>query len=322
MNGTAPRHVALLMAVLASFLPVAQAEVPIPRGYFVLRSAQDDRPVPDVIWRDPSIAGVSLRRSWATVNPSPGLFDFAYLDREIASAARNGKTVMIHVDACGDKLPEWVAQQVETYPYTERNSYAPTAGMVGRAPVPWDEAYLTAWCACVRELGRRYDHHSTVVAIHVGGPTRRGSEVFFPNEVVKLPGYSASRALNAWKRIFTFYEEAFRSTSVVMDLAQPTSDRSLTASVLLDAFIRGVDHPVLQHNSLSAKTSDRYAIHRLLVDAGRRGTPVGFQQLCSSETPRHGGSLNRALQTARQAGARYIEIYEPDRRRLTAAWPK
>jgi hypothetical protein len=278
--------------------------------------------VPEGILRDPQIAGVSLRRSWASINPTPDKFDFAYLDREIASAAAHQQAVMIHVDACGDKLPGWVAEQIETYAFVERNGYAPTAGKVGRAPVPWDDRYLTAWCACIRELGRRYDGDPRVVAIHVGGPTRRGSEVFFPSEVVKVPGYSGQRALDAWKRIFACYNEAFPTTPVVLNLAQPTSDRSLAARDLLDAFLHTVGHPVVQHNSLSAKTGDRYAIHRLVAETGRRKIPVGFQQLCSSDAPRHGGTLDRALQTARQTGASYIEIYEPDRRKLNSAWPR
>jgi hypothetical protein len=318
MDGTALRLAGILALICGPTAPAA--EVSAPRGYFVLRSARDDRPVPSAILRDPNMAGVSARRSWASINSAAGHFDFGYLDREIAAAAARGKSVMLHVDACGDKLPSWVTQTIQTYAYVERNRFAPSAGQTGRAPIPWDETYLSAWCDCVRELGRRYDQNPTVVAIHVGGPSRRGSEVFFPAEVVKVPGYSAQRALDAWKRIFACYDEAFPSTAVVLDLAQPTADLSLSARQMLDVFTRTVRHPVVQHNSLSAKTSSRYGIHRLITEAAQQGVPVGFQQLCTSNLPRHGGSLSQALATARQAKAGYIEIYDADRTRITAPW--
>jgi hypothetical protein len=292
----------------------------VPRGFFVLRSARGDQPVPSAILNDTHVAGVSLRRSWASINPAAGRFDFAYLDREIAAAACHGKSVMLHVDANGDDLPQWLLPQIKTYPYVEKNRFAPSAGQTGTAPVPWDEQYLAAWENCIRELGRRFDDNPTVLAIHVGGPSRRGSEVFLPAEVTKLPGYSGQRVLDVWNRIFASYDRSFPSTAVVLDLAQPTPDRSLSAERLVDEFRKSVGQPVVQHNSLSAKTSNRYAIHRVVVAVGQQAAPIGFQQLCESSSPRHGGPLSQALQTASDAGAKYLEIYDADRTRLTAAW--
>ena len=213
---------------------------------------------------------------------------------------------MLHVDANGDDLPQWLLPQIKTYPYVEKNRFAPSAGQTGIAPVPWDEQYLAAWENCVRELGQRYDNNPTVVAIHVGGPSRRGSEVFLPAEVAKLTGYSGQRVLEVWKRIFASYDRSFPSTAIVLDLAQPTPDRSLSAERLVDEFRKSLGQPVVQHNSLSAKTSSRYAIHQVVVAVGQQGAPIGFQQLCESSSPRHGGPLSQALQTAANAGATVI----------------
>src|SRR5437868_1514896 len=90
--------------VLSSSACPAAGDIPVPRGFFVLRSARGDQPVPPAILDDVHVAGVSLRRSWASINPGAGRFDFAYLDREIAAAALHGKSVMLHVDANGDDL--------------------------------------------------------------------------------------------------------------------------------------------------------------------------------------------------------------------------
>ena len=94
-------HLCIIAALLAHFPAPAAAENPIPRGYFVLRSARADQPVPTAILNDPNVAGVSLRRSWASVNPEPERFDFAYLDAQIDAATRHHNKVMLHVDANG-----------------------------------------------------------------------------------------------------------------------------------------------------------------------------------------------------------------------------
>jgi hypothetical protein len=321
MDRTALR-VCVLAAAWAQCIWAAADEISTPHGYFVLRSARGDQPVPAAILNDPNVAGVSIRRSWTSVNPEQGRFDFGYVDQQIDAAARHGKKIMLHVDANGHKLPAWLLGRVQTYAYVERNGFAANAGQRGTAPVPWDEAYLSAWNDCIHELGQRYDQDPAVVAIHIGGPSRRGSEVFLPAEVVRLPGYSGQRILDVWNSIFGFYNVAFPTTAVVLNVAQPTPDRSLPAEQLIDIFRRSVRQPVVQHNSLSAKTSSRYAIHRVVVTAGQQGMPIGFQQLCPSHLPRHGGPLTYALQTAANAGADYLEIYEPDRSRITAAWKR
>jgi hypothetical protein len=297
--------------------PAAPSNI-APRGYYVLQSAQTNSKVPDAILSDKRIAGVSLRRNWKECNPSQGKYDFSYFDREIPRIAKAGKEVMLHVDADWDGVPGWLV--CERYTFLDKNKSHDTYGKQLSLPVPWDDDFTLHWLRFLHAFGKKYNGHPDVVAVHVGGPTRSGSECSWPPEVKKVRGYSDERLLEVWDVMFAAYSGSFPDTCVVLDLAHPIDGERKMSKPVLDLFFSTVSMPAAQHNSLSAKSSLSYDIHQLIHGLGQRGLPSGFQQLSGSHENRYGGSLQKSLAIASDAKADWIEIYDTDRAKLKAAW--
>ncbi len=297
--------------------PAAPANI-APRGFYVLQSAVTGAKVPDAILADKRISGVSLRRNWSQCEPSPGKFDFSYFERELPRIHKAGKEAMLHVDADVDGCPAWLVCQ--RYTFTDRNPNHSTAGKKLSLPVPWDDDFTLRWLKFIHEFGKKYDGHPDVVAVHVGGPSRSGSECSWPPEVKNLRGFSNAKLLETWDVFFAGYADAFPNTCVVLDLAHPVdNDKTMTAP-LLKQFFATVPMPAAQHNSLSAKSSLSYDVHQLIHELGQKGLPSGFQQLSDSSEGRYGGSLQKSLDIAKAARADWIEIYDKDRPKIKSAW--
>lgn len=282
-----------------------------PRGYYVLRSAETDAAVPDAILKDKNIAGVSLRRNWSSVESSKGVYDWSYFDRELARIHKAGKEAMLHVDADDNGVPAWLMKSVGKYQFLDRNKNHSTFGARVTLPIPWDDDFLFAWTRFILAFGRHYDGHPDVVAVHVGGPNRHGSECSWPPEVKSVKGYSEKVHLETWDTVFSTYREAFPDTCVVLDLAHPIDGEKKLAPALAKLFYDTSSMPAIQHNSLNAGSGNHYDIHKLVSDIGQTGKPVGFQQVGAL-----GGGFDQSIRIAKQARASWIEIYEPDRQRI------
>jgi hypothetical protein len=59
-------------------------------------------------WEDPNITGVFIRLKWNQINPSPGVFDFTILEREMNAAVRNGKLFSLVIKAGNEGTPDWI----------------------------------------------------------------------------------------------------------------------------------------------------------------------------------------------------------------------
>jgi hypothetical protein len=127
-------------------------------------------PVKDVYYRD-TVA-------WSRIEPSPGVYDFTYLDRGLARArelgGRFGFRVMASCPGCWlDATPTWLPRQP------------------GSTLPDWNnEVLLSAWERLMAELGRRYAADPALGWVDVGGygawgewhvPT--GAEISVPNAV-------------------------------------------------------------------------------------------------------------------------------------------
>jgi hypothetical protein len=281
----------------------------IPHGYYVLRSAASDGVTPQAIIDDPKVAGVSLRRKWVSVNPRPGVYNWSYFDREIARIAKAGKEVQLHVDCDADGIPSWLVS--DEYQFRDKNSNHTTFNKLLWLPVPWDEDFLYAWTRFILAFGAHYDGHPDVVAVHVGGPNRHGSECSWPPEVKKVKGYSEAVHLEVWDTVFSTYREAFPNTCIILNLAHPIDQEQKLTKPVLDQFMNSIGMAGAQHNSLNASSSLNYDVHKLIHDLGRSGRPVGFQQREAL-----GSGFDKSVVTAKAAKASWIEIYEPDRKRI------
>src|SRR5262245_25772881 len=63
--------------------------------------------VPQVIFANPNIDGIALRATWDMIETADGVYDWSYLDSQIAAAAAAGKKVTLSIPA-GIDTPDWV----------------------------------------------------------------------------------------------------------------------------------------------------------------------------------------------------------------------
>ena len=301
-----------LLALGAAAAPCRAAEPAAedePRGYYVLQSARGAAPVPETILTNPWVRGIVLRRKWKDVNPAPEKFDWTYLDGEIARIKKHGKLVQLLVFT-GVESPDWVYEKG-----ARRLSFFDGRKGFGRftMPVPWDEKMLAAYEAFLSALGERYNSEPAVTLVHIGGPTRLSLEFHMPREVTALPDWTPQRLTAAWLRSVRAASAAFPDKNLALNVSPAVqSNDGVAAAVVAGASEILGPRLALQHDALSAKTSERYSIHALIVANGSQGKRIGFEMLCESRLPRFGGSLERAIEIARAAKARYVNVYAAD----------
>jgi hypothetical protein len=279
---------------------------------YVLLSARGET-ASQHFWNAAALAGVSLRRTWAEMNPRPGEYDFGYFDRETAAAGRAGKKIMLRV-LTGVNAPDWIYQAgARPLRFTDRRRGDFTM------PVPWDRAMLDGWGKFIRELGKRYRSQPRLAVVHLSGPTRFSAEMHLPIEVTSLPDWSVARLVGAWKETIDLFALAFPQAPLALNLAHPVGRRDGIADFVVDYLTSQLGGRArLQHNALAAKTSRRYDIHQRILAASAKGIKIGFQMLCASSEPRFGGSFARAIEIGNEAHPLYYEIYPPDVGQLRA----
>ena len=166
-TGTRPFRMPALLGLLlcaAGLLAIqgkafAQA---FPRGVFSLSNT--DRIANETVLNNPDVTAISLRQGWASLEPTEGVFDWTFLDSEVARAAAAGKQVMLRIGTQTYR-PAWVTAAIEnaggTF-FTFLDHGVPTT-----IPVFWDPTWLAKKTAMITALG---EHFTDNPAVTIVGP--------------------------------------------------------------------------------------------------------------------------------------------------------
>jgi hypothetical protein len=120
-------------------------------------------PADPAVYDQDDVTGVAVRVGWETLNPTERVYDWSFVDGEIANAAAAGKKVSIYI-ASG--LPAWVAALgVQTFTYIDQNPNHGTYGDPITIAVPYDPIYLAKWTRFVRAFGARYAANPTIAYV-------------------------------------------------------------------------------------------------------------------------------------------------------------
>ena len=111
-NGARNPALATFFAVL--FIAVfvarpARLRADVPHGVFSLSIS--DRAANQPVLDNPDVDGISIRAGWAGLEPAEGVFDWTFVDSEVARAAAAGKKVLLRIGTQAGK-PDWVTQAV------------------------------------------------------------------------------------------------------------------------------------------------------------------------------------------------------------------
>ncbi len=318
----------VLWPLLGILLPAAPGDVKPVRGIFAL--SVDTRPLGRDVWKHPDLTGVSLRATWADVQPAEHELRWSF-DGEIKQARLAGKQVTLCVSA-GTQTPNWVYEAgAGKFSFRESNPYKTSTGQGLVIPLPWDTVFLQHWRQFIATLGQKYGKEKAVVLVHMAGPANTGAELHLPKSKEDLQnwvrvGYTPQRLIEAWEKVIDAYDSAFPNTALALNVAVPIRDDGVAEKVLAYARRRLGPRLHVQHNALSAKTPATFKTHRLVRACSGMST-IGFQLLCpvtprgkfNDDGRRFGGSLGTAFDIGLEAGASYFEIYPVDLREDSAA---
>ena len=238
----------------------------IPRGIFAFvgtRGIADG----DEFLANPHVAGVSLARSWADVEPQPGAYDWSVIDAWIALAAAHDKYVRLSVAGKGrDGVPPWVLDKgVQVFSWVDQNAFHSTYGEVVSAPVFWDPIYLAEKTTYIQAAGAHLTDNPHLHVVVAACVNPNSDDWFFPGQTAEEAaqwqalGYTPEKLISACKDVLDATATAFPHQAIWM----PVGD----TSALLDA------DPSVVANEIMAYAQAAYP-DRVLFGNGALSTKV------------------------------------------------
>jgi hypothetical protein len=179
-------------------------------------------------WFFPGCAGHALRIHWSTLEPSNGVFNWAYLDAAFALAAQYNKKISFNIIVGVNGTPSW---------FTPGTSITFSTGTV---PAPWDSGFQTAFGAAISAAGARYDSNPylSYVDCHGMGASGAGTALFCSTTgddtiFFNLFGGNATTAVATWVSaavtLIGFYKAAFPNTPLSWNIGHTLGDGTAAA---------------------------------------------------------------------------------------------
>jgi len=283
------------------------------------------------VYSNPAVDGIALRTEWDKIETSNGVYDWSYLDRNIAAAAAAGKKVSISV-AAGVTTPSWL------YNLGAAGFTFTSGGTNYKIPVPWDPVFLAQWTQFVRDLGARYATNPAVVLVKITGINALTPETMLPrtsadNTRWAAIGYTPTKVENAWRTIADTFAQAFPKKQISLPtiphgfppidnnskvIASSGGDDVLARKLITDGIARYGRQFVVENHGLSTFwISGQVANVATTVSTGHQTlwnvTNDTTRRMTGGATPYDPAKvLQTAVNSAIAAQARFIEIYQAD----------
>jgi hypothetical protein len=194
----------------------------VPRGVFCLLPAGQGLAQHSPVYSDPDVDGISVRQSWANLEPAEGVYDWTYLDTVIARSAAAGKPVLLRIGtgggdiARGGSCPTWVMNAVAAEPLPASQKFY-TFNHDGRSvtiAVFWDPVWLAKKTAMMTALGARYSNHPAVKIVGASFANANTEDWAVPNTPPEVTawfaaGYTSAKMLDAGSQIIDATMAAF-----------------------------------------------------------------------------------------------------------------
>jgi len=331
ISGPALFFAVLVAAGLLAYPTRLQAAVP--RGVFSL-VPNDGTPANDIVLANPDVAGISIRYGWLGLEPTEGVYNWTFLDSEVARAAAAGKSVLLRIVTQAGK-PQWVTDAVTNAGglfFTFDNN-----GVTTSIPVFWDPTYLAKKKAMIAALGAHFASNPTVKIVSASFANSTSEDWSVPHTSDAVAkwlslGYTSEKMLDAGKQIIDATMTAFPNAYATLAIngnghvnglnLDPDADY-VSRNAILAASISWPGRLIVQKNSVST------------VIAAAPGTGGNFEVLwnnrpnvagqmlfwCSNDsTYRMNGGvpgdpatiLHNAINAGYSYGMQYLEIYQTD----------
>lgn len=191
----------------------------IPKGVFSLSAA--GKSCADSVLQSPDVDGISLRQDWSDLEPSEGVFDWGFLDSEVARAAAAGKQVLLRVNTQSGK-PAWVTAAVTaaggTF-FTFDKDDVPTS-----IPVFWDPTFVAKKKAMIVALGAHFASNRAVTIISTSFANANSEDWSVPHTPDDIAawqavGYTSEKMLETGREIINTTMTAFPNQWVTLAVA-------------------------------------------------------------------------------------------------------
>ena len=171
------------------------------------------------------VSGTLVRMNWSLINTSEGVFDFSLIERELEQAALYNTSISLAI-MDSKSMPQYVLDKCETFDYEFRAEAAQTC-------LPWDAVYQQYKAQLVSKLGAQFDSHPNLAGIYFTyAAMSNGIEMHFrvDEDAFRAAGYTASRLADSYDAVMDMYADAFKTTSVIMEVHEVFKESYLAES--------------------------------------------------------------------------------------------
>lgn len=299
----------------------------VPKGVFDLPPA--GKACAETALQNPNVDGVSVRQDWSALEPTEGVYNWAFLDSEVARVAAAGKQVLLRIKTQSGK-PAWVTEAVTAAGglfFTFDND-----GVETTIPVFWDPTFLARKKAMIVALGAHFSGNSAVKIVCTSFANANSEDWSVPHTDADVQawlavGYTSDKLLTAGMDIITTTMNAFPNQYLTLAVAPDgalDADRDyVSRNAVLWARATWPDRLIVQKNSLSAVSPaapGTNTIFQLLWDSR---PDIAAQMLwnCFSDTTYRMNAgvagdratiLHNSINNGNAYGTNYLEIYETD----------
>jgi hypothetical protein len=315
------------------FVYSAFASAQVPRGVFSLSSA--GVACQETVLSNPSVDGVGIRQNWRDLEPTEGIYDWDFLDSQVARVAAAGKKVLLRINTQFAK-PDWVTTAVTNAGgvfFTFDKDGVPTT-----IPVFWDPTFLAKKKAMIAALGAHFTKNAAIKIVWTSFANANSEDWSVPHtppDVVNwlAIGYTTEKMLDTGKQIIDATMAAFPNQYVTLAVAgnghggkggNLDPDESYVArNAVLAARATWPGRLIVQKNSLSTfnpPAPGTGTTFQLLWDSR---PDIGGQMLdaCFGDTTYRNNAgvpddaaviLHKSVNMGAGYGMNYIEIYQTD----------
>jgi Beta-galactosidase len=301
----------------------------IPRGVFSLQAA--GQPVAGEVLADPSVDGISIRQKWRDLETSKGVYDWTFIDSEVARARQAGKKVLLRIVSEGKSTPSWVYNEgVQLFRFAGNGRFRPAARE--SFAIFWDPTYLAAKKAMIEAAGRHLAGNPTLRIVTAVPASARSGDWFVPHTAADLQhwyevGYSSGKVIDVCEQIISVTMASFPRQYVALAVGQngrlDPDPNYVARSAVQYAQSHFPGRLIVQKNSLSANSpppGPNNAFHILWENRPNVAGQMLWFSFGDRRCRNNGGqgpcdpaaTLRRAIDIGLSYGMKYIEVYERD----------
>jgi hypothetical protein len=195
-------------------------------GIFTHLSAPDDgADAARIFDANPYLAGITVKKGWKNLQPSPDNIDLSSLYSIITEAGVRGKQVHVAIIP-GFTSPSWIFDAPYNVPFLNDVN---VAGTVGDAPIPWDSTYVALFTRFVDTLSvmiSSHPHSASVIAVEIMGHNYRGEEMHAPSATIfSGQGFEVTydKVMDNWKYWIDLFNDKFPQKKAILVISQTYS---------------------------------------------------------------------------------------------------